>query len=130
MLLTFLLLVGGFHVHGVEREARFSGNGEVGDSQRVHLFLSLTPGAALWRQRQAGKGLRPHSGYTGQHIFNIVTASRLQLYLLELLQTFRNVERDVDERPVGLVLKNRTGSNIRNKLERVKAANSWSLTSP
>lgn len=45
--LTFLLLVAGFHVHGVKRKAGLSRNREVGDSQGVHLFLSLTPGAAL-----------------------------------------------------------------------------------
>lgn len=31
--LTFLLLVGGFDVHGVEREAWFSWDGEAGDAQ-------------------------------------------------------------------------------------------------
>lgn len=33
---------------------------------------------------------------------------KVQAYLLELLQTFRDVERDVDQRPVGLVLKHNT----------------------
>lgn len=45
--LTFLLLVGRFHIHRVEWEARFSRNGEVGNTQGVHLLFSLTPGAAL-----------------------------------------------------------------------------------
>lgn len=65
LLLTFLLLVAGFDVHGVEREARFSRDGEVGDSQRVHLLLPLIPGAALRRQQhQAGKSSIAHA-----HIF-------------------------------------------------------------
>lgn len=35
------------------------------------------------------------------------------VYLLELLQTFRNVERDVDERPVGLVLENKASFRLK-----------------
>lgn len=35
------------------------------------------------------------------------------VYLLELLQTFRNVERDVDERPVRLILKNRASFRLK-----------------
>lgn len=37
----------------------------------------------------------------------------VQFYLLELLQTFRNVERDVDERPVCLILKNKTSFRLK-----------------
>lgn len=66
--LTFLLLVAGFDVHGVEWEARFSRDGEVGDSQRVHLLLPLTPGTALRRQQhQAGKTSIAHT-----HLFTAV----------------------------------------------------------
>lgn len=45
--LTFLLLVCRLNIHSVEREAGFSRNGKVSDSQGVHLFLPLAPGAAL-----------------------------------------------------------------------------------
>lgn len=54
LLLTFLLLVGRFDIHRVEREARLSRNGEVSDTQGVHLLFSLTPGAALWRDNTNG----------------------------------------------------------------------------
>lgn len=47
--LTILLLVCRFDIHSVEREARFSRNGEVSDAKSVHLLLSLAPGAALLR---------------------------------------------------------------------------------
>lgn len=50
-LLTLFLLVARLCVHGVEREARFSRDGEVSDAQSVHFLLSLTPGAALQTQR-------------------------------------------------------------------------------
>lgn len=53
--LTFLLLIGRFDIHGVEREAGLSRDGEVGDAQGVHLLLPLTPGAAL-------RGLQHRSG--------------------------------------------------------------------
>lgn len=44
---TFLLFVGGFSIHCIQREARFSRDGKVGNSQCVHLLLSLTPWTAL-----------------------------------------------------------------------------------
>ena len=42
-LLTVLLFVGGLGVHGVQREARLSGNGEGSNAQGVHLLLPLAP---------------------------------------------------------------------------------------
>lgn len=128
-MLTFLLLAGRFDVHGVEREAWFSWDGKVGDAQRVHLFLSLVPGAALWGHHtthslsllvllllfQPSYPVCEATYRCGfiyprfkTHFYLVPQHNSSFTYLLQLLQTLRNVEGDVDERPVGLILERHT----------------------
>lgn len=67
-LLTLFLLVARLCVHGVEREARFSRDGEVSDAQSVHFLLSLTPGAALQINIRIQEGSSP---YKTNHVFEL-----------------------------------------------------------